>query len=704
MSLKNNGQRLVSKFRGIVDNIPQRWRSRLATTEIKQKVTLDVDLTELAGGVVASKVVHDQINERQRVDTLIDDPTGQTMVEYVRTKEGQIGTRILKYIPEGTALPTLDELTVEAGQDASGNGFVEQAITKTPNLFGGFDYTTEMRDIIPPEFTALLPLITGEANEPGTPDLFIELDPGELLHREAQVTEQYKRVTIHYRSLLDLPKVIVERDTNREKQVVTIVKILDLDTVAPALPTAIRDVKWDVLGNGLAVQTIRVTDAIFVGAVYAKSVLNLIPERLRAAIPQRKHDYTETGAVNVDPPLGAGELSRQETQIDEFNKRIEITSIDTVTGVTVTDRVVQEEFGGSIAARTATLAPHGTITVETGLLVIKSELTDLNIGWDVLDTLKSVDASWPTIPSNLYDKESNIRILVEEQVVDPSYTPVTVDYAVEDVRGLDKWRSKRIRTTRIVSAFNSKANAIISYRYQPFQFPGTLDYHRLITYDHKEGFRRASAMLTRHVVRTWWLKQSTIPTVGDVDLGTFDIDVKEIITDTVNVPIYTEGNSTLAETFPEVLHDDITNSLGASYPATTPSFTKYYLGTGSGSTGTGSIYVLTSPGTAYTVGSGITVCGSSCIILATGVAGSIIAISQPAVPPSGVITTGLTDGGPCVVSGGGGSGAAFNELIVSYETVVPGSGWVGTEKPIAAVIKQDSPGLWKIETESVVMR
>src|SRR5436190_13938684 len=688
MSLKNNGQRLVSKFRGIVDNIPQRWRSRLATTEIKQKVTLDVDLTELAGGVVASKVVQDQINERQRVDTLIDDPTGQTMVEYVRTKEGQIGTRILKYIPEGTALPTLDELTVEAGQDASGNGYVEQAITKTPNLFAGFDYTTEMRDIIPPEFTALLPLITGEANEPGTPDLFIELDPGELLHREAQVTEQYKRVTIHYRSLIDLPKVIVDKDTNREKQVVTITKTLDLDSVTPALPTAIKDVKFDKLGNGLAVQTETTVDAIFVGAVYAKSVLNLIPERLRAAIPQRKHDYTETGIVNVDPPLGTGELSRQETQIDEFNKRIEITSIDTVEGVTVTDKIVQEEFGGSIANRTATLAPHGTITVETGLLVIKSELTDLNIGWDVLDTLKSVDSTWPTIPSNLYDKESNIRVVVEEQVVDPSYTPVSSDYAVEDVRGLDKWRSKRIRTTRVVSAFDSKDNAIISYRYQPFQFPGTLDYHRLITFDHKEGFRRASAMLTRHVVRTWWIKKSGLVTVGNADLGTFDVDVKEIITDTVNIPIYTEGNSTLAEQFPEVLHDDITNSLGAFYPATIPSFTEYYLGVGSGTTGTGSLYILSAPGTGSTVGSGITVCGYSCIILATGVSGSIIAISQPAAPPSGVITTGLSDGGPCGVSGGGGSGAAFNKLIVSYEIPTPGSGWVGTEKTIAAVIKQ----------------
>lgn len=704
MSLKNNGQDLISRFRGIVDNIPQRWRSKLATTEIKQKVALDVDLTELAGGVVASKVVQDQINERQRIDTLIDDPTGQTMVEYVRTKEGQIGTRILKYIAEGTPLPTLDELTVEAGQDASGNGYVEQAITKTPNLFGGFDYTTEMRDIIPPEFTALLPLITGEANEPGEPDLFIELNPGELLHREAQVTEQYKRVTIHYRSLVDLPKVIVDKDTNREKQVVTITKTLDVDSVTPALPTAVKDVKFDKLGNGLAVQTETTVDAIFVGAVYAKSVLNLIPERLRAAIPQRKHDYTETGVVNIDPIIGTGELSRQETQIDEFNKRVEITSIDTVVGVTVTDKIVQEEFGGSIANRTATLAPHGTITVETGLLVIKSELTDLNIGWDVLETLKSVDSSWPTIPSNLYDKESNIRILVEEQVVDPSYVPTPSDYSVEDVRGLDRWKSKRIRTTRIVSAFNSKDNAKISYRYQPFQFPGTLDYHRLITYDHREGFRRASAMLTRHVVRTWWIKKSTPVTVGNADLGTFDVDVKEIITDTVNIPIYAEGNSTLAEQFPEVLHDDITNTLGASYPATTPSFTEYYLGVGSGVFGTGSIYVLTAPGSGYGAGNAITVCGDSCIILAVGVSNSILGISQPAAPPSGVIITGLTDGGPCSVSGGGGSGATFNELIVSYELTTPGSGWVGTEKPIAAVIKEDAPDLWRVETESVVMR
>src|SRR5213075_2831796 len=142
-------------------------------------------------------------------------------------------------------------------------------------------------------------------------------------------------------------------------------------------------------------------------------------------------------------------------------------------------------------------------------------------------------------------------------------------YAVEDVRGLDRWKSKRIRTTRVVSAFDSKGNAIISYRYQPFQFPGTLDYNRLITYSHREGFRRASAMLTRHVVRTWWIKKSGLVTVGNADLGTFDVDVKEIITDTVNIPFFTEDNNTEAQPFQKVLHDNITNSLGASYPATT---------------------------------------------------------------------------------------------------------------------------------------
>jgi hypothetical protein len=211
--------------------------------------------------------------------------------------------------------------------------------------------------------------------------------------------------------------------------------------------------------------------------------------------------------------------------------------------------------------------------------------------------------------------------------------------------------------------------------------------------------------LCKHTIRTWWINQPSPPTVGDQDLGTFDVDVKEIITDTVNVPVYNANNNTEAQTFPDVLHDNITNTLGAFYPATTPSLTEYYLGTSAGPGGTGHVYALTNPGSGYTVGSAITVCGTPCTILAVGVSNSIIAINQVAAPPTGVIITGLTNAGACSVSGGGGTGAAFDDLQVTYDNVVPGSAWVGNERTIAGDVQPtEIPNLWKVVTESVVMR
>ncbi len=173
----------------------------------------------------------------------------------------------------------------------------------------------------------------------------------------------------------------------------------------------------------------------------------------------------------------------------------------------------------------------------------------------------------------------------------------------------------------------------------------------------------------------------------------------------MNVPIFTEGSTIGAQTYPEVLHDDITNTLGAFYPATTPSFTEYYYGTGS--VGTGSFYVfgIQAPGTGYAVGDVLTIVGyGSVTVLAVGVANSVLQVTQPT-PPPGVQITGGTFSGTFAGGGGAGSGAMFNVFTVSYNIPTPGTAWVGNERPIAADVKQtDIPNLWKVVIESVVMR
>jgi hypothetical protein len=438
MSLKNGSEPLVSVFRGIVDNIPPKWRARLGVTRIVQKQPLDIGLTELGEGVVASQLVQEQTNERTKTDTTISDPTGETLVEYIRTKDGQVGTRIIKLVPAGSPLPTFTELTVDAGQENFGNGWSEQMVVTTPNLFGGNDYSIEIRDVIPPEFLTLIQTKDEAVTIAGTaamPTLVL----GDLRREEVQLTEQTKRVSRRYRDLTTTP-TLIDKDTNREKQVVTITKSLVADTTTPILPTAIRDTKFEHIGAGLAVQTQITIDAIFVGAVYEKSILNLIPETFRAFVPQRKHDFTVTGAVSTDPPLAVGDLSRKETQTDEFNKRVEIASIDTVEiPKTKVDKGLTREFGGSETNIFWALNVQGSLDVETGTRVLNSEVTRLGNGYEIRKTERGIDDPWTELHGQEYDERFDVLIPFDLQVKDAD---TDLGVARTEVKPIDKWREE----------------------------------------------------------------------------------------------------------------------------------------------------------------------------------------------------------------------------------------------------------------------
>jgi hypothetical protein len=263
---------------------------------------------------------------------------------------------------------------------------------------------------------------------------------GDLRRSETQLTEQTKRITRRYRDISVAP-VIIDKDTNREKQVVTIRKTLVLDTATPLLPTAIKDTKFDVLGNGLAVQTEISIDAVFVGAVYEKSILNLIPERFRADVPQRKHDFTvQNSAVSVNPPLATGDLTRRETQIDEFNKRVEISSIDTTEiPKTVTDKGLTREFGGSETTIWFTLDVTGSQVIETGKRVIDSKIQRLGNGYEVLVTERAVDTDWAELSGQDYDERFDVILPFTQQV---KTAGVDLGTPRTEIKPLDKWRQQ----------------------------------------------------------------------------------------------------------------------------------------------------------------------------------------------------------------------------------------------------------------------
>jgi hypothetical protein len=157
-----------------------------------------------------------------------------------------------------------------------------------------------------------------------------------------------------------------------------------------------------------------------------------------------------------------------------------------------------------------------------------------------------------------------------------------------------------------------------------------------------------------------------------------------------------------------VLHDSLVVGL-LSYPATTPSYTQYALGTPTGTTlvNVVSLYTTGADG-GYVVGDTITISSGghtvSANVTAVYTVGTITGIiAGLSTNPGGNFPAGTY--GPLGGTGGSGTGALFNVWSFAQTTYTPGTAWIGTYRIIgASVTPEKEKNVWKIQTESVVMR
>lgn len=381
--------------------------------------------------------------------------------------------------------------------------------------------------------------------------------------------------------------------------------------------------------------------------------------------------------------------------------------------------VVDGGSGYSDGTHTGTLtpaaidpAPTTTATfsfVVTSGVIVSATMTNQGAGYFNRPTvsglgggtganLVAILGGWPELDDKLWDEEMHVDRIIRKRVVDPLYPVDTVtleDGEVAEMKAIDKWHSWLELSSRTPLAVD-EASAIVSYEFRPYKFPGTLDTTTATISDAWLGYRSAKADLVQTTIRTWWEFSDPTPTIA------FD----EIISDTVVVAGRFIGASRV-ERFTDVLHNDFSIQMffGVQvYPATTPSYDEYYLGTPSGSSTAHTSINQQDPGAGgYSVGDVLSLVGS----------GGTAQIQLTAIQASGYIWSWIVidDGlggiytNPVAASGGTGSGATFN--VVTYETAdyTPGTAWVGTERIIAAsVTPQKEKNLWKIQTYSIVMR
>jgi hypothetical protein len=322
----------------------------------------------------------------------------------------------------------------------------------------------------------------------------------------------------------------------------------------------------DVVANQVTELITVDSDSLLDDPGFTVSIPDIIPPDLRAQIPQVVTSHILKGTA-TEPTLAAQEFEHSQKQLTKLYYEERITKIASDLPVTVFGKEITEEYGGGVLNTALTLAanPPGQ-SVDQGLYIVESKVTPLGNAMDMKFTKFSAGTSWFTISGSKFDREMQVFVQEDHQIVDPSYTPLASGHWVERVEPISVYRSRRIRTTRAPTAI-SLATALVEEVDGPYQFPG-------LVYAVTGGYyrRQASAQLCQHTLRTWWLNSVSKPTRGLPGSGA-DVEVQDIVMD--DIIISALNNVTTLEYSGMALHDAITTFATFVYAATVPSATAY---------------------------------------------------------------------------------------------------------------------------------
>lgn len=433
----------------IPDVVPERFR-----------VAIPVKTTESTSAGIASDPIL-QSGDLEREDTQLDAfnhrlrITGRADVSLPQSLVG-------KDTNESTQIVTVTETYKLAGSDAVpsalqdvsvqnlGDGRVIQTVRAVPSVFAANRYITSIPDVVPERFRVAIPVETSEITSAGTvsqPDL----QPGDLEREDIQLTAFKRRLRITGRADVTLPAVLVSKDTDQDKVVVTVTETYR-NAGVDAVPNATQDVAVQNLGDGRVIETVRSIPAVFKSADYTTEILDTIPPEFQSFVPRKTTITTAPGADPGQPPvLGAGELRRRVYQPKAFLLRTEVTSRDTVTTQTLSDTF----FGGpsdgegarftGLATRTRTYNPSAIPTADQSLLQFESRVQAVTSSSGVKAT--SSLAAYPDLWETLFNPRSRITTTRHKTIVaatDVNPTSDSLNFYEQKV--LDSQRKVQVHT------------------------------------------------------------------------------------------------------------------------------------------------------------------------------------------------------------------------------------------------------------------
>src|SRR5215472_126062 len=572
--LTRPGIPLHSEFVGgesdTIREVPPEWRAALDLTVEQIPMPWDRPIIPLSDTVLASKAEQQYTSERM-MRTTYKPPGVFFLYESYTDRHKQLGvrTKSFHFIDDWPSVVPSPSALTDVETRNYGNKHFELKVDTLPGLFVADEFCAERNVVTPPDFRALLEesqhcyIDFGTASAPPqplptTPQLVIKWC-------DTQIDVYTHKICKTIIDTSSLPRTISNKETNRFKQVVSVDRVLELDTATPMVPTALLDVEFTKLGDGTALEIRKSVPNVFDEKTTSIQIEDLVPSIFRAVLPITEKIVILPGISVNDPQiLATGDLFAEQRRETEFTIKETHRGRSGITypqSRIASREIGGERFGGEIMQTTAylnTIEPP----VETGLGVLTSEVRDLGNGTWFRTTQKwDIAIQWPTLPDRpKFDEDMQVWVFRESQVVDPSYTPAVTgvgDYFVETTEAIDQWHKRRVKITKTPTA-TDVSSALTWEEWHPYQFPGWL-----ATTSFGYYIRKSRAELCQHINKKWWVSSATKPTIS----------VDAILMD--NIIVSTLNDVTKLAYSGECLHDAITTFGTLFWPATTPDKTTY---------------------------------------------------------------------------------------------------------------------------------
>ncbi len=232
-------------------------------------------------------------------------------------------------------------------------------------------------------------------------------------------------------------------------QIATITQSIVAEGAAPPTLSALI-IKYEDknLANGEMLREVWTVPNVFPATKSSVEIPDLFPVEMRAFIPTQTEAITTAGNIDDPPTLAAGDLSVTDEQLTEFTKRTTRIFRTVEVPVTLVNYALTEEYGGGVVSITRTVDTNGTMTVDQGLLILSSKVTNLGNGFDLKETVSLDDTEWPELLGDHTDAVYGIVAAISKKVVPAGTTwpgvAVSISSPYVEIEPHDKWRSIQI--------------------------------------------------------------------------------------------------------------------------------------------------------------------------------------------------------------------------------------------------------------------